>query len=1464
MQTYIADKVTTSLNKKYGTDINIEKVDLSSIRNIELNNILINDHHSDSLIYLQKLSTSILNYKNLFQSNLDLDEIRLQYGFLKMKTYKDEDTNNLTYFFRSFKNKSSNDTLNIFQLSSKSVILDDIDYILFDENRGKTPIVFYKDISGSFDDFYMKGSTISAAIHDLQTNENHNIHIKKFDTNFLYSETEMQFYNTILQTENSIINADILLKYNKDDLSDFNGKVLIDADIKNTDLALVDLKKIYGEFGKNDKFHLSTHMTGTLNDFFLHDIDLVSNRNSSLKGTIEMKDIFDKNKFYINANLDNISSSYNQLNSLLPNLLGKKLPVSLKKFGRFNSSGIITLNKSNIEIKLKTNSDLGSLDSELKLSNIDNIENASYIGKVELKDFKLGKFVNDSLIGELSMIGEIDGKGFTLESISTIINGNITKHQYKGYTYSNIFINGIVSNKNFNGRLIVNDPNIKMDFSGLADFSKKINVFDFKANVAYANFNKLNLYTKDDKAILKGIINIDLIGNSFDNLLGEISFKDASYSNQNDDYFFKDFNVTSSNKDSIRVITINSPDIVKGEIRGNYNYKDLLKILKNSGYGIFSYYQKEVVSSGQKLEFNLSIYNKIIEVFFPQIKVGSNTFIKGRINADKDEFELLLKSPKIEAYDNKIDNIKLQINNKNPLYNTLLSVDKIENKNYTISNFNLVNVMLKDTLFVRADFKGGKESTEKFDLSFYHTINERNQSVVGIKKSEIYFKETVWQINPSNNSQNKLVFDDDYKTYAIDNFNIVSGNQRVDLAGVVQGENNKNIDLKLENVNLNDITPVIDSVYIEGKVNGAIHLQSLNNKTIPYVDLIVNYFSINDEYYGDFTIKATGDETNMNYNFDAQLLNNDLKSFYTIGNINFNKIKPIIDAKVIFDKFSLNAFSPLGKDVISNIRGLTTGEVFVTGKFNNPDIKGELLLQNAGIAIPFLNVNYDFGDNSKILLYEQTFDFQPITITDTKMQTEGVIFGTIRHEYFKKWVLDLQIETDNLLVLNTEDEEGALYYGTGLIKGNTTLIGPTDNLIINVECTTNPGTEFIIPLSYVSTIGESKLIHFVDPNQKEIDKEKNKKIVFEQLKGLMLNFNLNVTKDAVAEVVIDKQTGSVLRGSGDGNLRLNIDMNGNFLMYGGLVLDNGEYQFKNIIKKDFEVQKGGTIVWNGSPFDAELNIEAINRTKANPAVILDEISSTRKIDIDLITYITGSLSEAKFDFDIKIPNSSSLVSTELDFKLSNDDEKLTQFFSLLATGSFINIDQNKANFSGNAAIAGTLAEQASSILSNVLKSSNEDIQVGVSYETGAQSRVEDVTTDDQLGILVSGRIGNKVTINGKVGVPVGSNTTSNIVGEVEVIIPLNELETLQAKVYNRQNEIQFDIVDSEGYTQGIGISYLMEFEDSKEFLEKIGLRKTEEEKNLTKFQLDSIKKVKKLEKMQKKRERKAEKEKSNY
>ena len=1444
VQTKLAKIVTNKVNSKFNTSISVDKVDLSSLRNISLKDVLIKDHHQDTIFYIANLETSILNYGNFFNNSLNFGDIEIENGKFLMKTYKNEDLNNLTHFVNKFKNSSKSDT-KPFQFTSSSVQMQNVYFSIVDENRiDRTTIVYYRNIHGSFDNFKVNGSHVSSSITGLRTLENHNVNIVDFATEFSYTPTRLEFLKTELLTENSSLLADIIFDFNEGDLAKFADSVVIDANIKSGDIALTDLKKFYGELGKNDKIHFSVKAKGTLNDFILNDLDLKSKRNSSIKGNLSFKNILHQDRFILNADLDELSSSYDHLINLLPNLLGTKIPSSLEKAGYFTSRGKMKVTKSMVDLKLNTHSEIGNSITDIHLTNIDNIDNASYDGKIELIDFELGKFVNDSLIGKFSMIGEVEGKGFSIDNMNIKVDGNVSKHQYKGYTYSNIDINGVLRNKNFNGKLVINDPNIQLVFSGLADLSTDLYKFNFEADVAFANFNKLNLFTRDEKSILKGEIEIDFVGSNLDNIEGGIRFRNASYLNQNDLYKFNDFYINSIRNDSIRVLTIDSKEIMDGSIRGNFKFKELGKLATNSLGSLFDNYKKKNVFEGQFLDFKFNIYNKIVEVFFPDIKLSANTVIKGEVNSDKDKFKLSLKSPNVEAYQFNIDNIDLQIDNKNPLFNTILSLEKINTNYYNLEDVNLVNVVLNDTLFVRADFIGGKELKEKYNLSFYHTINEKNQPVFGVKKSELFIKNKTWIINSNNNNQNKIIFEKYYTTFAIDNIDIDSENQHIDLAGLVDGKENRNIDLTLENVNLFDVTPTIDSVAVNGKINGTLNLNTVNGKTIPFADLVVNYFSINEDFYGDLSLKASSDENIKNYRFEAILLNSDLETFSTKGNIDFNSADPVIIAEVNFDRFRINAFSPLGKNVLSKLRGFASGSATITGLLNNPDIEGEINLINAGFELPYLNVNYNFLGESKVKLYDQTFDFLGIQIEDEVKETKGIIKGIISHNEFKRWKLDLELSTDNLLVLNTKESDEAVYYGTGLLSGNTTIKGYTDELVIEVTGKTNKGTEFVIPLSDVSTVNESRLIHF-ENQVAEVEETNNREIIFERLKGLTINFRLEVTKDAVAEIVVDKISGSTLRGSGNGNLRLSIDTNGKFEMFGALVVDNGNYQFKSIVNKNFEVKKGGTIIWSGNPFDAEIDIVAINYTKANPSVLLDEIASSRKIEVELITSMSGKLSEPTFDFDINIPNSSSNVTTELDFKLRNEDEKLTQFFSLLATGSFANLNSSKSNFDGNAALAGTISQKASQLLSNMLVSENDDLEIGVTYDVGTNNDVKNVITDDQLGVEVSGRIADRVIVKGRVGVPVGSNTSSNVIGEVEVMLPLNDAETLNAKVYNRQNEIQFDVIEGEGYTQGVGISYRFDFDNSNEFFRKIGMKKSKEEKEIKKIKKDSIRKVKK-------------------
>ena len=365
---------------------------------------------------------------------------------------------------------------------------------------------------------------------------------------------------------------------------------------------------------------------------------------------------------------------------------------------------------------------------------------------------------------------DVDGKGFTQKYINTSFAGDVYQLKYNGYNYTKIIVDGSFKQPIFKGKFYVNDPNLFMDFNGILDLSKKENIYDFHSKIDYANLVKLN-FIKDSISVFKGDIVVKATGNSFDNLKGNLLLTNASYQNKKDLYFVDYLNINSSFDDSgERAIAINSPDAIEGSVVGKYKFNQLQKMVENSLGSFYSNYKPNKVLPNQYLKFDFDLHSKIIEIFNPDVSLAKNTKLKGNISSDSKNFKLDFSSPKVVAYDNTFDNIKVQVDNRNPLYNAYVQLDSIKTKHYKIRDFSMINTFSKDTLNFRTEFKGGKSGNDFYNLNFYHTINKDNKNVVGFNKSELQFKDYLWFLNEKENPENnKIVFDKKLSNFSFDN-----------------------------------------------------------------------------------------------------------------------------------------------------------------------------------------------------------------------------------------------------------------------------------------------------------------------------------------------------------------------------------------------------------------------------------------------------------------------------------------------------------------------------------------------------------------------------------------------------------------------------------------------------------------------------------------------------------------------
>lgn len=1435
VQTRLARSLTKSLKKSYNTNIVIKKVDLSFLGSVRLKGVEIRDHHNDTLIFVNKLSSSLLNAKKVLNSKINLGSVSLDEVDFHLKTYKGETNDNLSIFVESFEDGSPTDSLaDPFFLSSSSMYLSNLNFKLVDLNKKDSLPYFAKKIGGSLSDFKILGPNVTAKIRGLYFTEKFGLEVTNLTTDFTFTKTNMLFKKTVLETKTSKLNADISFTYKRENLKFFNDKVNIKAAFSKSRISLKDLSNFYGEFGVEDVLNLNGDLLGTLNNFKVSQLDINSDEGLIIDGDLKFINAIDTEKgFSFEGDLKNVTANYQELKSVLPNLLGKTLPTEFKRLGDFTLKGKTFINKNKLDIDVVVLSKIGTTKANLKLTNIANIDNANYKGNVELIDFNIGKFFNEPLFGNITLSGDVNGTGFRIDNINTGIIGVIKKINFNQYTYQDISVNGLFQNKLFNGNLNVNDEFLKMRFNGLADFSSKVNKFDFRATIEDADLVKTNLFTRDSISKIKGDLEFDIIGNTFDDIIGITTFNNVEYISPKKRYNFKKFVVTSTVKDDIKTIDINknseSNDIAQGTLKGSFRFSELGPIIQNALGSIYANYNPYKVEPNQFLEFDFNIYNQIIDVFFPKIFIDKNTTLRGKINTNTNALKLTFISPKILAYGNELDSVYLRMDTKSELYNTHLTASKIKTEYFNASKFNLLNITKKDTLFFKSEFRGATAINETFNMDFYYTVDKEKKSVLGIQKSSFDFEKNIWKINPQDNKDSKIVFDIKKSEFNFSPFYLRSKEQEITFRGFVKDSTQKDLKINFKKVKLSSFLPEIDSLNLNGILNGDLDFIQKNGQYSPKGNLSVSNFKINSFEQGDLNLNIIGDNSYEKYKVDLTLKYSNRKSIFANGFVDFTNERPIIDLNVYLDKFQLKAFSPLGQDVLSKIRGEASGSFKVTGFLRNPIMKGELELKDAGLLFPYLNVDYDFEGITKIRLEEQSFIFEKLKLLDTKYKTTGDFYGRISHVDFKSWKMDLNILTDNLVVLDTKETEESVYYGTAFIKGSANIYGITDNLFIDVNATTRPNTKFVIPLSDIKMVDNYKLIQFKSSKSNIKEKKQLEEFELNALKGLKLDINLEVTKDAIAEIVIDKSNGSLLNGRGNGNLNIEINTRGNFKMDGIFTVDEGKYEFKygGLVNKTFNVQKGGTISWNGNPSDADLNITAIYTTKANPSMLLENFNSSRRVPVNLITKISGGLFNSNQEFDIEIPNINNTIASELAFKLNDNDvnEKTKQFISLLVLNTFHNPD--KSNFNGSNAIIGTTSNALSGLVSDLISSADGKVQFDVNYEITDKTNVNNVLNDDLVNVSVGTQISDRVMVNGKVGVPVGSKTQSSVVGEVKVEILLNEKGNFRAVIFNRQNEIQYS-TEEEGYTQGIGLTYQVDFNNLSDLLRKIGLKKKKE------------------------------------
>ncbi len=1271
---------------------------------------------------------------------------------------------------------------------------------------------FISDLNIDFSNIKLFENNLNFDTNEISYKNDLGYSLKDFSSNVILKEEELYLNNIDISYEKSNLKGDLYIDFSK--INNENSiniasldSVYLDLKIADSKINPSDLSIIYDKIDKtySDSWNLKSDIKGFIGNLNINKT-ILSNNDNIIEFDAKLSNIFKgKNDYILDFQFDKINTSSQTINSIFPEIFGTIIPTSTKSLGKFNFNGNALINSYEVKSNFNLQIQEGTVNALLKISDLSNIDNAIYSGYVEGKNLDISKFINFKSIGRSNFKFDINGRGFTSEYLDSQVTGKIENISFNNQIFQKLEIFGQVKDQVFDGKLTLNDPNLKLDFNGLIDYSNDLIDFDFNSSVKFANLFNLGF---NDNGVLNGDFVVKLRGNNMKDLIGDLTLQKIKYQNIDRTIEFKDLYAQLRNNEGNRIINISSEDIVSGILIGEYDFINLRSSVLNNFGKHYSNYKLLRPLESQNISFSLNFKPKFLKLINNNLSIDENTFIKGTFE-NNGNYQLKLESSLLNFKDITANNVYLDINNEVGF----IKIDKIESPLINGKDFELNTNFINDSLIVSSSYSSAKNELNK--LNFSHTINDENKSVISFSDIELIINDQNWSIDKIKENNFPIVtFSRDVKDYSFQNGNFKSNNQYLSV-NISEDAYNSNYFFDFNNVSLENFTTSSDKIFFQALINGNIELIKKDDLYKGSSSLKIDDLRANNNSLGsaNLQINASNDLKSFVMSFD--IIKDSQRTLGLEGNFSIEEDFYPLEMKLNMRNFAIMPFSKIGDNVITNFDGLFNSDISITGNSKTPSFTGEIRTNDVEFLIPYLNVKYKLSNNPVFKLKDQSFEINDFNLYNSKTNTIGSLNGIITHNKFKNWLLDLRIDTENLMILDTDSKNDPVYFGKGFLNGYATISGPGKNLFIDLKGSTNKGTFLTIPIKKSTNTGDLSYLNFVNNNENINNNIKRN--------GLKVNLDLGFNPNADVEVILDPESDSKLLVKGDGNLNFKINTLGNFNIFGDYTVNSGSYFFNSlgIVDREFILAKGSTIVWNGNPYMADLNINANYEIPggANPAILIQNTSFNRKIPTNIDVNLSGNLIEMNTpDFKINFPNTSGPIKSELEYYLVDKEKTQKQAISLLYQGTFI--DEISLSSVSSQAITNNLFQKASGIIDDIFTSSDDKMNVGINYLKGDKNAASSLLNRDRLGLTLKTEISEKILINGKIGVPVGGVEENVIIGDVQIEFLLNEEGNLKARIFNKENEYQYFANDI-GYTQGMGISYELDFDSFKELFKKV-------------------------------------------
>lgn len=1175
---------------------------------------------------------------------------------------------------------------------------------------------------------------------------------------------------------------------------------------------------------------------GDLDSIFADQMLLTYRNKRIFDGDVAVYHPTHLDSLYVQAHCNDLYCNHALLQDLLSQLQAQPiiLPQPIASLGHIHYRGAINGRIDHLNLQGAFTTALGAMKVNGYVESDTTLKNFDFVGNLATNGFQLGKMLNQKDIGEIALHAHVDGKIDSLQLIECIADANIHRIGYKGYTYNDIHFDGVMGVEEISGKLYINDENISLQLSGLADWSSEDTRLDITARIADFRPHAIHLTEQYPNMAVGATAYISLFTSGtpkqmLDNLTGYMIIDTLSVFNGEKMAVMEQLklNIDSYLENGKPAHKMNlQSDFLTADLTGTFQYTTLPNTCKQ----LLHTYIPSLVEAPKKSNKNpnqLEFYayfrqlEDITQVLELPYSIPSYPTIKGFIREDIQQIGMQAHIPSIQSSSTQIDNLTLSVENiGDSLGVSIYMYNRLPKDNPTAAKIGDVKARahlkaLNDAVDIQVHLDNTDSVQNAGTIHISSQLSQYAQQPllnVHLHPTHIILNDSSWTINDAT-----ITYKAAEKKVDIQNFALNTDYQTIAMHGVASPQAEDSIKVELRNIDLQYLlgyTLAGEAISVQGPLTGKATLYGLFTQPMVEAQVAIPNAGLNGTYLGDLTAQAYLDRKEKTIIIEGAAVDS---LEHTVVEVQGKVIpaKKWWGLDIHCDSVDIGLIDFWTHDIFTHPQGRAFGDLQVFGQEHQTWVTAALYGKDAQLTVPQLGSTFYFSDS--VFMDSTSILLPDIEVRDAEGNT-GVFSGIITHQNFLNFRYNLNAQVNNMLALNLPYDPQSLFYGKVYGSGNVNITGDDYECKIDVNARTEANSKFYLSVNTASIAANASFVEFKAPQQTDnllhLLSQPTQTTITALPKRTKLLLSLQLEATPTAEINIKLGGDDGIRGRGEGNLKINYDDSSQEVqMLGTYTLQSGlfSYALGNIVRRNFDIAEGSRVIWSGDPLSPVVDITGRYHTTASLRDLFgsefSQVATNRtSVPVNCVLYMTDQLFNPTLKFAVELPQSDESIQSQVNSIINTEEMLMRQVIYLLVFNRFYTADylQNTQTVGLNetySLLSSTITGQINSWLSKL----TDIFTMGFNFRTDGEgeSASQEYEANFQLQPI------RQLVINGNFGYRYNDLSNRPFFGDLDIEYLLTQNGKLRAKAYT--HTVDKYSLKQANTVQGLGLVFKHDF-----------------------------------------------------